>query len=53
MELMKNEIWSEHIWKARNHGAHVILINTRISDKTLVRYKILRNLVELSLDEIS
>lgn len=51
--LMENEIWPEHIWQARNRGVPVILINARISDKTLVRYSILRNLAEPILDEIS
>ncbi|MDR1528317.1 MAG: hypothetical protein LBS22_01890 [Puniceicoccales bacterium] len=51
--LMESEIWPEHIWQAHLRDVPVILINARISDKTLARYKTFPNLAKSTLDNIS
>jgi 3-deoxy-D-manno-octulosonic-acid transferase len=51
--LMESEIWPEHVWQAHLRDVPVILINARISDKTLARYKTFPNLAKSTLDNIS
>jgi 3-deoxy-D-manno-octulosonic-acid transferase len=51
--LMESEIWPEHIWQASMREIPVILINARISDKTLPRYKFFKNFAAPILEKIS
>jgi 3-deoxy-D-manno-octulosonic-acid transferase len=51
--LVESEIWPEHVWQAHRRGVPIVIVNGRISDKTLGRYRLLKDLAEPILGRIS
>jgi 3-deoxy-D-manno-octulosonic-acid transferase len=50
--LVETEIWPNLIHEARRRGAHVALVNGRISPRSFPRYRMLRPLLEPVLAEV-
>jgi 3-deoxy-D-manno-octulosonic-acid transferase len=51
--LMESELWPEHLYQAKKRNVPVILLNGRLSDRSLRRYRFVKGLLKKMLAQVS
>ncbi len=49
---VETELWPNFLYAARAHGLPVVMVNGRISDKSVIRYRYLRSILQDMLDTV-